>query len=141
MEPVRAVVEVRFGGRVVVRTTSAVRVLETSHPPVYYCPIGDFTPGVLVPAATTTHCEFKGAARYFDVVAGTARSPHGAWTYPEPSRGYEDLATRAAVYPSRMDECTVDGERVQAQEGDFYGGWITAAIVGPFKGGQGTWGW
>ena len=56
-------------------------------------------------------------------------------------RGYEDLASRAAIYPSRMERCTVDGETVQAQEGDFYGGWVTGAIVGPFKGGAGTWGW
>ncbi|WP_104117607.1 DUF427 domain-containing protein [Arthrobacter sp. B1805] len=140
-ERVQAVIEVRFGGRPIVRTSDAVRVLETSHPPVYYLPIPDFAPGVLVPVEGTTHCEFKGAARYFDVVTGTARSLRGAWTYPDPVRGYEDLATRAAVYPSQMDECTVDGERVQAQDGDFYGGWITAAIVGPFKGGEGTRGW
>ncbi|WP_181033598.1 DUF427 domain-containing protein [Arthrobacter sp. SX1312] len=141
VEPTTARIDVRFGGRLVISTDNAVRVLETSHPPVYYLPIDAFAPGVLVPVDGTTHCEFKGAASYFDVVAGTARSPRGAWTYPAPVRGYEDLATRAALYPSRMDECTVDGERVQAQEGDFYGGWITSAIVGPFKGGAGTWGW
>ncbi len=141
MERMPATIEVRFGGRLIVSTDNAVRVLETSHPPVYYLPIADFAPGVLVPVEGTTHCEFKGAASYFDVVAGEARSPRGAWTYHSPVRGYEDLTTRAAIYPSEMDECTVDGEVVQAQEGDFYGGWITSAIVGPFKGGAGTWGW
>ena len=35
----------------------------------------------------------------------------------------------------------IDDELVQAQEGDFYGGWITQAVVGPFKGAAGTWGW
>ena len=73
-----ATIEVRFGGQVIVRTTRAVRVLETSHPPVYYLPLDDFAPGVLVPVEGTTHCEFKGAASYFDVVAGSARSPRGA---------------------------------------------------------------
>lgn len=141
IEPSTATIEVRFGGQLIVRTNRAVRVLETSHPPVYYLPIEDFAAGVLTPVQGTTHCEFKGAASYFDVVAGSAGSPRGAWTYPSPVRGYEELATRAAIYPSQMDACTVDGERVQAQEGDFYGGWITAAIVGPFKGGTGTWGW
>ena len=46
-----------------------------------------------------------------------------------------------ALYPTKMDVCWVEGEKVRAQEGDFYGGWITAEIVGPFKGGPGTWGW
>lgn len=141
VEQTAATIEVRFGGRLIVTTDRAVRVLETSHPPVYYLPIEDFAPGVLVPVEGTTHCEFKGAASYFDVVAGDARSPRGAWTYPSPVEGYGELASRAALYPSRMDSCTVAGETVQAQEGDFYGGWITAAIVGPFKGGAGTWGW
>jgi uncharacterized protein (DUF427 family) len=136
-----ATIEVHYGGRLIVRTNEAVRVLETSHPPVYYLPVADFAPGVLVPVEGTTNCEFKGAASYFDVVAGALRSPRGGWTYPSPVRGYEDLGTRAAIYPSQMDECTVDGERVQPQEGDFYGGWITKAIVGPFKGAAGTWGW
>jgi uncharacterized protein (DUF427 family) len=141
VERTPAVIEVRFGGRLIVRTSDAVRVLETSHPPVYYLPIADFAPGVLVAVEGSSHCEFKGTAGYFDVVAGHARSPRGAWTYATPVAGYEDLAGRAAVYPSRMDECTVDGEKVLSQEGDFYGGWITAAVVGPFKGGAGTWGW
>lgn len=141
VERMPATIGVRFGGRLIVSTDNAVRVLETSHPPVYYLPIADFAPGALVPVEGTTHCEFKGAADYFDVVAGGARSPSSAWTYPSPVRGYEDLMTRAAIYPSQMDECTVDGEVVQAQEGDFYGGWVTSAIVGPFKGGAGTWGW
>ncbi len=46
-----------------------------------------------------------------------------------------------APYPGRMDSCEVDGEQVTFQEGDFYGGWITRQIVGPFKGGPGTAGW
>ena len=64
-----------------------------------------------------------------------------AWFYPAPTPGYEALADRVAVYPAAMERCTVDGETVTAQEGDFYGGWITSWIVGPFKGALGTWGW
>jgi hypothetical protein len=30
---------------------------------------------------------------------------------------------------------------VQPQPGGFYGGWITKEVVGPFKGGPGSWGW
>jgi uncharacterized protein (DUF427 family) len=132
---------VKIGGQVIVDTTDAVRVLETSHPPVYYVPIAAFPAGVLVPVAGTTMCEFKGEAHYFDVVAEAVVAARAAWTYPAPSRGFDALATRVALYPSQMDCCEIDGERVTTQAGDFYGGWITSNIVGPFKGGPGTSGW
>jgi hypothetical protein len=63
------------------------------------------------------------------------------WFYPHPVPAYADLKDHLAFYPSRMDACYVDGERVRSQEGDFYGGWITGDIVGPFKGAPGTRGW
>ncbi|AMB58873.1 DUF427 domain-containing protein [Microterricola viridarii] len=130
-------VTVEVDGQRVVDTTDVVRVLETSHPPVYYLPRGAFAPGVLQPARGRTHCEFKGEARYLSV--GSAAG--AAWYYPAPAPGYEALADRIAVYPGAMERCTVDGETVTAQAGDFYGGWITSRVVGPFKGEAGTWGW
>ncbi len=141
MEASAEEIVVRFGGGEILRTSSALRVLETSHPPVYYLPAADFVPGVLEAAEGKSFCEFKGTADYFDVVAGGRRAARAAWTYPTPSAGYEELAGRVAVYPGAMDLCTVAGERVTAQAGDFYGGWVTARIVGPFKGGPGTRGW
>lgn len=141
VEATRDRVVVRLGGQVIVDTTAAVRVLETSHPPVYYLPIADFAPGVLVPVSGTTYCEFKGQAHYFDVTSGGVVAQRAGWTYPKPTHGFDLLTHRVALYPGRMDSCTVDGEPVTAQEGDFYGGWITSKIVGPFKGGPGTMGW
>jgi uncharacterized protein (DUF427 family) len=138
VEPVTERVVVRLGGRVVADTTDAVRVLETSHPPVYYLPMAGMD---LRPAPGSSMCEFKGLARYFDVVSGDVVAPRAAWNYPNPEPGYEVLRDRVAVYPSMMDSCEVGGELVQAQEGDFYGGWITSTVVGPFKGGAGTLGW
>ncbi|MDI2036597.1 hypothetical protein PJL15_03735 [Paenarthrobacter nitroguajacolicus] len=132
---------VRLGDRVIADTTDAVRVLETSHPPVYYLPLSAFPAGVLVPVGGTSFCEFKGVAEYFNVVAGGVEAARGAWMYPNPSQGFEALKSRVALYPERMGSCEVDGERVAFQEGDFYGGWITQRIVGPFKGGPGTVGW
>ncbi len=130
-------VTIDLDGRRILDTTDAVRVLETSHPPVYYLPRGDFAPGVLRPSAGQTMCEFKGAASYLSV----GRVDRAAWFYAAPTAGFEDLEGRIAVYPGSMDRCTVNGEIVTAQEGDFYGGWITTRIVGPFKGADGTWGW
>jgi hypothetical protein len=88
-----------------------------------------------------TFCEFKGTASYFDVRVGDARAEAAAWTYRDPSPGYEAIKDHVAFYPSRMDACYVEDERVEAQPGDFYGGWITRDIVGPFKGAPGTFGW
>jgi uncharacterized protein (DUF427 family) len=141
VEPRSERIVVRLDGHVIADTTDAVRVLETSHPPVYYLPLDAFPAGVLVPVEGTSFCEFKGEAHYFDVVAGAIVVPRGGWTYPEPARGFEALSTRVALYPRHMDSCEIDGVRVTSQEGDFYGGWITPNIVGPFKGGPGTTGW
>lgn len=141
VEPVAGRVTIRLGGKLIAETTDAVRVLETSHPPVYYLPIADFTPGALVDAEGSSFCEFKGRARYLDVRGGDAVRPEAAWNYPRPSPGFGALVDRVAVYAGPMDECTVDGEVVTPQPGGFYGGWVTASVVGPFKGVPGSMGW
>ena len=134
-------VVVVFADEVVAETRRALRVLETSHPPVYYVPPGDYRGPCFRPTPQESFCEFKGVARYFDIVVGERVAREAAWSYPNPAPRYAVLADHVAIYPGRVDACYVDGERVQAQEGDFYGGWITSDIVGPFKGGPGTHGW
>ena len=141
VEPSAEAVEVWLGGVRVAASTRTLRVLETSHPPTYYLPREDFAPGVLRPAAGSSWCEFKGEAAYLDVVGGDAVAPRAAWTYPRPSSGFEALVGHLAVMPGAVDRCTVDGELVTPQAGGFYGGWITARVVGPFKGTPGTRGW
>jgi uncharacterized protein (DUF427 family) len=106
---------VRLGGQAIADTTDALRVLETSHPPVYYLPLASVPAGVLGPVEHTSFCELKGEAHYFDVVAGGVAGPRAGWTYPKPTPGFEALSTRVALYPGHM--------------------------VGPFKGGPGTAGW
>jgi uncharacterized protein (DUF427 family) len=134
-------IRIRFGGETIVDTTDAVRVLETSHPPVYYLLRSAFPEGVLEKAPGASFCEFKGAAKYLTVRGGSARAESAGWFYPHPSPGYELLVDRVAVYPSAMDSCEIAGETVTSQAGDFYGGWITSRVVGPFKGEPGTMGW
>ena len=51
IERVDARVSIDLGGQRVLDTRDVVRVLETSHPPVYYLPIADFTDGALSRAA------------------------------------------------------------------------------------------
>lgn len=126
----------------IARSSRPVRVLETSHPPTYYLPVSAFVPGALVPIDGSSVCEFKGQAAYYDVVGGGGvLAPRAAWTYPTPTPAFASLVDHVAVMPAAMDRCTVDGEVVVPQEGGFYGGWITARVVGPFKGAPGTWGW
>ncbi|WJL96247.1 DUF427 domain-containing protein [Microbacterium sp. ET2] len=141
MEKVDARVTITLGGELIVDTGDVVRVLETSHPPVFYLPIAAFVDGALTDGVGSSFCEFKGAARYLDVHGGGEHRPAAAWNYPRPSAGYELLADRVAVYAQVMDRCTVDGETVTAQPGRFYGGWITSRVAGPFKGVAGSMGW
>lgn len=159
-----------FGGREIVRTVGALRVLETSHPPVVFVPPGDIAPGVLVKSERRpTACEWKGWARYFDVVVGERVAVAAAFCYDEPTRGFEPISGFLSFYAGPMeraggggtagtgavggdggdggdrgdrgDGCFVDGERVVPQPGGFYSGWITRDVAGPFKGVAGSWGW
>ncbi|QNE20885.1 DUF427 domain-containing protein [Kribbella qitaiheensis] len=127
-----------LGGRLVAETRASWRILETSHPPTYYLPRAAFTAGSLRPADGTSYCEWKGLASYLDVVGGNQLAARQAWYYPEPSTQYAALIDHVAFYPAAMDTCTVDGEQVEPQPGNFYGGWITSRVVGPFKGEPGT---
>lgn len=141
VERVARRVRIELGGEVILDTTDVVRVLETSHPPVYYVPIADFVDGALTPGEGASFCEFKGGARYLDVHGGAQNRPAAAWNYPRPSPGYEVLADRVAVYAAPMDRCLLDDVEVQPQPGGFYGGWVTPEIVGPIKGVPGSHGW
>jgi uncharacterized protein (DUF427 family) len=134
-------IKVVFGGVTLAYTTRAKRVLETSHPPVYYIPPEDIRMEYLALAEGVSFCEWKGVARYYDLETDERKASRAAWLYPDPVAAYVGLKDYVAFYPSLMNACWIDGEKVKAQEGDFYGGWITSDIVGPFKGGPGTWGW
>ncbi|TVP61577.1 MAG: DUF427 domain-containing protein [Leptolyngbya sp. LCM1.Bin17] len=135
-------IQVIFNGVVIADSRQTKRILETSHPPVYYIPPTDVQMSYLQPSPRRTYCEWKGSAQYFTVVVGDRQAANAAWCYPQPmAERFLGIANFVAVYPSLMEACYVDGEQVQAQPGDFYGGWITSDIVGPFKGGLGTWGW
>ena len=132
-------VRVTDGEQRIAESTRTRRVLETSHPPVFYIPRADVDMSLLTRNDRSTFCEFKGRAVYWDL-DGARRLTSIAWSYPDPSPGFESITDHLAFYPSRVD-CFVDNEPVGAQEGDFYGGWITPEIRGPFKGGPGTLGW
>ncbi len=141
VEPTTKLIRVSFGGILIAETQAAYRVLETSHPPSYYLPQADIRMEYLRRTPLQTVCEFKGGATYWSLVVGERESENAGWGYANPRPGYEAIRNHIAFYASRVDECTVNGEVVTAQPGDFYGGWITSDVVGPFKGAPGTWGW
>lgn len=141
IEPTSRHLRVVFNGETIADSTRAMRVLETSHPPAYYFPQEDVRMECFMPTNRRTFCEFKGAASYWTIQVGSRSVENAAWGYMKPTPGYEAIQGYISFYPSKMDACYVDDERALPQEGDFYGGWITSDIVGPFKGGAGTWVW
>lgn len=140
LEPVPQRVTVRLGGMLIADTTRALRVLETHHAPTYYLPPEDIR-ATLRPVGGTSFCEWKGAARYFDVIAGAATAPRAAWSYDRPTAGFAPLAGFVAFYAGMMDEARVGDVRVLPQPGDFYGGWVTPNLDGRIKGAAGTRHW
>jgi uncharacterized protein (DUF427 family) len=134
-------ITVELGGQTIASTNRAWRVLETSHPPTYYLPREAFIEGVLRSAPGASWCEWKGQASYYDLVTEAREAPRAAWTYERPSPSFSPIAGAVAVMAARVDRCTVNGEEVTPQPGDFYGGWVTSWIVGPFKGIPGSMGW
>ena len=133
--------QVFFNGELIADTHRALRVLETSHPPVYYIPPQDIRMAHLVPVEGSSWCEWKGQAAYYNVEIGPKIGKKVAWTYPKPAPSFELIKDHVAFYAWAMDKCLIDGELVRPQPGNFYGGWITDDIVGPFKGEPGTMGW
>ncbi len=133
-------VRVVVDGITIADSTRSKRILETSHPPVYYIPPTDILMQYLSPSKHSSFCEWKGYANYWSIVVANT-IPNGAWYYPNPTPRFAGLKDYVAFYPGKVDACYIGDERVRAQEGDFYGGWITSQVVGPFKGAPTTFGW
>ena len=141
VEPVDSRIRVVIDGETIVDSRRAVRVLETSHPPVYYVPMADIRASALKPANGSSVCEWKGVASYWSIVTPGRRVERAAWSYRDPSPGFEAIAGHLAFYAGLVDEAWVGDEQVAPQPGGFYGGWVTSSIVGPVKGDPGSWGW
>lgn len=126
-------------GRVLAATTAGMRVLETSHPPCFYFPPEDVDFSCLEPSTTRTFCEWKGQARYWHLRTDSGLVEDVCWAYPDARE--KSMRNYVSFYAGRVEACFVAGERIRPQDGDFYGGWITSWVSGPFKGGPGTRGW
>lgn len=140
-EATAARIRIEHAGGIVADSRTAIRTLETSHPPSYYIPQADIAPGMLRRADGSSFCEWKGAAVYWDVVIGDLVLPKIGWSYPNPSPAFAIFRDHVAFYAGPFDCCSVDHEVVVPQAGGFYGGWITSKFAGPFKGIPGSRGW
>ena len=138
LEAITSHLLVVFDGLTVAETRAGFRVLETSHPPVYYFPPGGVNPAMLRPEGGESFCEYKGLAAYASVIGPTKVAERCAWVYRRPSAAFAELAGCYAFYAAAMDLCSVDGEVATPQPGGFYGGWVTATVAGPFKGVPGS---
>jgi uncharacterized protein (DUF427 family) len=141
LESVKKRLRVIFNGITLADTTQGKRVLETSHPPVYYFPPDDVSLEHILSVSGTSFCEWKGTAHYYDVEAVGKRVTRAAWAYHDPTPDFVPIKDHLAFYGHLMDACFVGGEQARPQPGSFYGGWITNDIIGPFKGEPGTEGW
>ncbi len=140
LEKVAETLRIELGGQLVAETTGALRVLETYHAPTYYLPQSDIA-AQLVPVGGSTFCEWKGVARYFDVVVEGSVAKSAAWTYEKPSSTFHPIAGYLAFYAGKMSACFVGEVQVIPQPGDFYGGWVTPNLTGKIKGAPGTRHW
>ncbi len=141
VEPVEQRIRVEFGSIVLAESLNSYRVVETAGPPVYYLPPTDVRMQYLERSSHSTLCEWKGVGQYWSVRFGQQLAENAAWSYPNPWEGYETIQDYIAFNASKMDACYVGSYRVTPQPGDYYGGWITPNIVGPFKGEPGTEQW
>ncbi|TRD12774.1 DUF427 domain-containing protein [Erythrobacter insulae] len=137
-EPTPRRIQIIHNNIVLADSTQAWRTLETSHPPTYYIPPADVRLECLEPNAKRSLCEWKGQARYWDVVMDSGRLAGAAWSYPAPTPSFAGIKDHLAFYPDPFDQCLVDGEVITPQPGQFYGGWISQYEAGPFKGGPGS---
>lgn len=140
LERCQSVVEVYASDERLARTSAAYRVLETASPPTFYLPPHDIDLSLFNIATDTSYCEWKGQAQYWSLNIADNDEQAVAWSYPVIAASFKAIENYLCFYPSRV-ACFVEGERVRSQKGDFYGGWVTNHIVGPWKGGPGTAGW
>ena len=141
LKPATKRLRVVFNGVTIADTLRGHRVLETSHPPVYYFPPIDIRMQCLTGVDGGSFCEWKGPARYFDIEVNGQHARRVGWCYPNPTPRFAEIADHIAFYCHLMDACFVGVEQARPQPGSFYGGWVTDDVVGPFKGEPGTAGW
>ena len=114
LEPVVSQLRVMFGGEAIVDTRQAFVLLETRHAPVYYFATSDVGASALSPTDHTSHCPFKGDARYWSLKVSDQISENAVWGYPDPLPEVPALADLKAFYWDRVDSWWLDDVQIEA---------------------------
>jgi uncharacterized protein (DUF427 family) len=103
IQPHASAVVVRVAGQVVANTQHALKLLESSYPPVLYIPRGDVDMSKLELTDHTTYCPYKGECSYYSIPSGGSKSINAVWSYEKPFAPVSQIEHYLAFYPTRVD--------------------------------------
>lgn len=109
-----------LAGETVVDSKRPKLLHETGLLPVYYFPEADVRSDLLEATDHTTHCPFKGDARYHTVRVGDRVAENAVWSYPEPIEGCPPLDGYLAFYWKALDRWFEEDEEVFVHPRDPY---------------------
>lgn len=93
---------VRAGGAVLGESKNALELIEGDYPPVIYFPRNDIAMAFLDSSDTTSHCPYKGDARYFSIIAKSGAIKDAVWSYEDPKDGVAEIKDHLAFYTSKV---------------------------------------
>lgn len=96
-------VVVTSGDATIADTTDALRLQESTYPPVYYLPPEAVNWEVLQRTDTHTYCPYKGEASYYSVHTSEGTIEDAVWTYEDPYPAVSQIARHLAFYPDRVN--------------------------------------
>ena len=103
VEPTKARVVVKAGGRVIADSRNAYTLQESTYPAVQYIPLADVDAGVLERTDHETYCPYKGEASYYSLNAGEVKGENAVWTYEKPYDPVAPIKDHVAFYPNVVD--------------------------------------
>ena len=96
--PFAGTAEAVMGDQVIARSDRALELRESKYDPVIYFPAGDVRKDLAQASARSTHCPFKGDARYWRF--GT--DDDVAWSYETPFDEVLEIAGYVAFYVDKV---------------------------------------
>ena len=103
VEPTKARVVVKAGGRVIADSRNALTLQESTYPAVQYIPLADVDASVLERTDHETYCPYKGDASYYSLDAGEVKGENAVWTYEKPYDAVAPIKDHVAFYPNVVD--------------------------------------
>jgi uncharacterized protein (DUF427 family) len=96
-------VTVSFHDRVIASTDHALKLQESTYPPVYYLPLDAVEADVLEPTSHQTYCPYKGDASYYTLTDGETVAENAVWSYVTPYDSVSEIAGHVAFYPHQVE--------------------------------------